>query len=458
MKRDGALSSGVALMGVIAISIVAPQTALAAKFVDGRTGSNSNPCTKTKPCATIGHALGVSGAGDTVTVAGGLYREALILNQGRSLVHQNFDGPRHARATIDGGPNTAIEVTGTAAGLVKGFTIHSRQLPADLEKPATLRSDVFDQGSAPTTPSSADVLVAPGGDGSLITRSRFVDPTPDEIHVGIEVMSSSPTISRNAFAGFGFAIQVDGSGLGDDPLISGNRMSGGHQAWNATGSYLYGGGALVNDSHATFVDNVISKPRQGDQTVGIYVDSSSNSPDAGVLTERNRVLGATHAGVLLIVTTGDSLNDDLLVSNQVGLRVSQSDVQLTNVTVADNRTYDIEADGFGDNSALTLNSTIVGRTGVSLDTATCTSTYSRGPESPGDCDFATAADPGFADVFSGNFHLKQGSAMIDSGDPLAPAAPNLLDIDGDPRALNGGCGGVHPKRRDIGADEFRCPG
>lgn len=59
--------------------------------------------------------------------------------------------------------------------------------------------------------------------------------------------------------------------------------------------------------------------------------------------------------------------------------------------------------------------------------------------------------PGFVDAAGGDFHLAPGSALIDAGDPAAPAAGEL-DLDGDSRALAGTCGA--PVLRDIGADEF----
>lgn len=59
--------------------------------------------------------------------------------------------------------------------------------------------------------------------------------------------------------------------------------------------------------------------------------------------------------------------------------------------------------------------------------------------------------PGFVDAAGGDFHLAPGSALIDAGDPTAPAA-GALDRDGDARALAGTCGAAAV--RDIGADEF----
>jgi hypothetical protein len=64
--------------------------------------------------------------------------------------------------------------------------------------------------------------------------------------------------------------------------------------------------------------------------------------------------------------------------------------------------------------------------------------------------------PGFVNPAGGDYHLANGSPMIDAGDPALPA-PGETDLDGAPRAhvrqIN--CGvPAGPTRRDIGADEF----
>lgn len=60
------------------------------------------------------------------------------------------------------------------------------------------------------------------------------------------------------------------------------------------------------------------------------------------------------------------------------------------------------------------------------------------------------AAPVFADPASGDFRPAAGSALVDAGDPGAPA-PGALDLAGAPRASAGTCGGA--ARRDIGAFE-----
>jgi hypothetical protein len=62
------------------------------------------------------------------------------------------------------------------------------------------------------------------------------------------------------------------------------------------------------------------------------------------------------------------------------------------------------------------------------------------------------ADPGFVDAANGDFHLAPGSALIDAGDPAAPAS-GALDIEGQTRASTSVCP-LAAGRRDIGADEL----
>jgi len=65
---------------------------------------------------------------------------------------------------------------------------------------------------------------------------------------------------------------------------------------------------------------------------------------------------------------------------------------------------------------------------------------------PGNID----ADPLFADLAGGDYHLQAGSPCIDAGNPAQIPAPGQTDIDGDPRLFGG--------RVDMGVDEFLMPG
>ena len=63
---------------------------------------------------------------------------------------------------------------------------------------------------------------------------------------------------------------------------------------------------------------------------------------------------------------------------------------------------------------------------------------------------SNVGDAGFVDAAGGDYHLLPGSPLIDTGDP---AAPQGLDLDGDPLVADGnGDGGA---RRDLGAFELQ---
>jgi hypothetical protein len=65
---------------------------------------------------------------------------------------------------------------------------------------------------------------------------------------------------------------------------------------------------------------------------------------------------------------------------------------------------------------------------------------------------SNAADPGFVNGFSGNYHLLKSSPLVDAGDP---AEPQGLDMDGHPLVMDGNLDGT--ARRDIGAYEVDGP-
>lgn len=61
---------------------------------------------------------------------------------------------------------------------------------------------------------------------------------------------------------------------------------------------------------------------------------------------------------------------------------------------------------------------------------------------------SVAADPLLSDPASGNFHIAASGPAADAGDPAFAAAPDEVDLDGQPRQLGA--------RVDIGADEGAC--
>jgi hypothetical protein len=153
-----------------------------------------------------------------------------------------------------------------------------------------------------------------------------------------------------------------------------------------------------------------------------------------------------------------TLANDLVYGNTVGLSATDSSADSPpssqgNVT-ANNETFNNSSDVQLSYTALTLDSSIL-MTPVDLvgSNGSCTITYSRGPAGGinGCGTFVTAAAPQFANAAAGNYQLQLSSALVDVGNPAAPAV-GATDYYGSQRALQGkSCSTV---RRDIGAAEY----
>jgi hypothetical protein len=103
-----------------ALAAAGPAAASDALFVSGSAGNDSQSCSWHKPCATIGHAVGMAHDGTTIFVGPGTYREQVTVT--RSLALRGFD------AVIDAsGKDNGIVVTGasSAGSSIRGFTVEN---------------------------------------------------------------------------------------------------------------------------------------------------------------------------------------------------------------------------------------------------------------------------------------------------------------------------------------------
>jgi parallel beta-helix repeat protein len=139
------------LMAVSALALVfTPITATAADGDDGvffvsPGGSDSNPCTASAPCATIGYAVSLAKDGDTVVVRRGTYKEDVTIAVGLTLRGVGYP-------TIDAsGLDNGLVVTG-AGVTVAGFIVENATFEGILvrnTKDVTIRDNVVkgnDQG------------------------------------------------------------------------------------------------------------------------------------------------------------------------------------------------------------------------------------------------------------------------------------------------------------------------
>jgi hypothetical protein len=108
------------LSAACALAAAGPAAASDALFVSGSAGNDSQSCSWHRPCATIGHAVGLAQDGTRIFVGPGTYRESVTVTH--SLALRGFD------AVIDAsGKDNGIVVTGasSAGSSIRGFTVQN---------------------------------------------------------------------------------------------------------------------------------------------------------------------------------------------------------------------------------------------------------------------------------------------------------------------------------------------
>jgi hypothetical protein len=426
---------------------------------DGDDAGGTNNCAhKSTPCATLTRGLAQAGTGDTVFVGGdpAVYETPHDLGDEMSLVHKDFS-TKHSidtsgKAVLDTGSNAqpALDIT-SEAGVVKGFTIRSETLPLKVEAEVKIIDDRFDEDQQ--IPEEIDV-VGIAVNNAQIKHSTFVDPTPlttsNQAGIYYEFPSSGGlVVADNRFKDFQIAVKA----LGGSPAIKRNTITGTHAANGA------GAGITIDDQATGQIEsNVLRDPDISIGAVdGIDVFTSSSS---GTTLVYNLITGYQRGVRIADLPARTVLASNVYRDNAfTGLAVSDTapdaklDAKLVNETFWNTGASQGDVDLV--NTEIKMNSTIVGPAGVTdFAGSTCSIAFSRGPtKNPGGdgCeDFKTTKNP---KLKADHYHLKPSSPMIDAGDPTGG---KTFDIDGDksPRDGTGNCKG--PKRRDIGADEFRC--
>jgi hypothetical protein len=210
-------------------------------------------------------------------------------------------------------------------------------------------------------------------------------------------------------------------------------------------------GVQLIDASGQVTGNVIRGKAAQALGTGVNVTSATGT-GVPLALARNQIYDMPEG---VRVSGGDptTFSSDVIANTGVGLSIfSNPGVTATGLTVT-HSTSPVNREIYVDNTALTLDSSIVGDQGVEIaGTGTCTSAFSRGPAVPDNCGFATAADPAFANPAADDLHLLPGSPMVDAGNPAAPV-PGESDVDGGPRAVDATPGCPPAPRRDIGADE-----
>ena len=466
-------ASGVAVVGLVSTLALAPGAEATTHYVD-EGGTGSAPCVKrSKPCDEIAGAITAAGIGDRIYVGAGTYDDPVLI-QGIKVIR---DRRKFARGSgpavldngsvVDGDESSPAVLPGDGA-LVRNLTIRSPERPVRTIGAATLRHNVFDQADPPAvaslTPDCARPLVeiSNGNGGSELRDNTFDDPlgeaSGDQVGVCMPPTTEAE-IRGNRFENLVNAVRIEG-GSGDadaESVVDGNSITDVRE-----GTSIGGAGIFVRGAVPTITGNAIGPAAQTTPgSAGIAFGSLAPVPTGATLA-RNRIHGF-NVGVDVFETDGPvTMNGDMIVGNSTGIDSSDlgdnggGNVTARFVTVFGSSTHDVLLK----NSALTLSSSIIGAAGIDRDDdigfSTCAITFSRGPATSADtCEqFATTADPQFADAAGGDFHLTAGSPMIDASGE-APEG-GAMDVDRDPRPLDGDCPEGQLAVADIGADELNC--
>jgi hypothetical protein len=444
---------------MVVILAFAPSAFANDTYVDQGDGADaSNDCSDpATPCRTITKGIAQAGSGDTIFVGGGeTYTASLTLDGGKSLVQKDFSTipsiDTSGEATLDSGAPTDVTITGLFS-TVKGFAISAVSTGIDAQGSAvTISHNHVDSSSGAT-----GVLVNASSNGGKVVHNQFTNSDLTQNSFGVYISSETngfTEIKDNAISGWWNGI-IMFQGRAD---ISKNTISEPHN---------YGGSPsagidLQSIASATIEDNTIDDaaavgPADGIQVAGV----------ASAAVYRTLISHASHAGIQLLDTrTTIRLDDDAITgvpASGYGLIMSDNgangrgiaDVTATNTTIQGKGTAVMNR-----KAVLTLSSSLIdaGAIQASGSGARCHITYSRGPSQhsggTGCKDFQRTADP---KLKSDGYHLRASSPMIDKGQSHKPPQ-GAEDIDGQKRALPGDCSkGHHKARRDIGADEFKCP-
>lgn len=440
--------------------ISAPAAASGAtRYVDFDTGDDqagTNLClVQGAPCKTIANALtAAGGTADQILVDDDTYPESnLTVGNGITMRGMDFASGDSGATILDPGSsaNPVIVTAPAQAATVRRFTLRNDSARLiEVNGPATISDNRFDEANV-GSPTPHLLLTALAGNATI---SGNVFDKATEAGTAIRSLSTgSPTITGNQIASYNGGIDLRAG----TPQVSGNEIS----EQTGAGSCDPCAGIFIFEAQATVIGNALHDPISTTGSAIGLTEFAAGGATIGTL-ERNVISGGG-TGIRVFESGGTatlSMFGDLITGyGTSGLNNQNGDLSATNVTVASSAPG-VVADAELFNANLVLDSSIVSNTGITTTPmSACAISFSRGPATgtPGDLtdcnDYQTIADP----MFTGgsDFHLLEGSSMIDAGNPAAPPVGST-DIDDDPRGLSmtGTCSGPVAGRRDIGADEF----
>ncbi len=356
------------------------------------TGSDSNPCTQTSPCATPDYAVNnKAAAGDTVQVAAGTY------DYGNGSAQFTKSGAAGKYITVTCATRGACKIQSATTGNTTVVALEGNHITFD--------------GFEVTDTSSA------GNNLGLYVTSSFVNITRNKIHhIGINCGSS----------GGGGIVTTNGT---HDITMDSNLIydigwpDGGSP--KCPSSTVQFDGILPETAGANIVitNNIVYHVSGG---WGIGAGGLPGQPNAPITISNNTVFSNSNGGIVVTYTgdystvTNNIVLDNGVVRAQCGINTS--------------------IDGYPDSHILEANNNVFGNAGGDYCSAGTPIQQNN-----------ISVDPALGTTFtnwkadgSGDYRQKAGSPTINNGSSSAGTPPN--DFDGNPRPQGAGY--------DIGAYEY----
>jgi hypothetical protein len=446
--------------------LLLPALALATdRYVDNnKVGPGPPGCTDpADPCNTIAQATSAASSGDTIHVGGGggtAYAGNVSLPNGVSLIKDSFTSPYDTSgAAIIGTTGAAASAvtlaTGTAARTVSGFTLRGGAtagqgtLVVNSSTNLTISGNTFTDHSAGVT---TQLHVIGGASGSQRITGNTFEGTNDGVTryaiAWTTGVGGSPEIDHNSIDSFFIGIQVAATAPPAPPTVFNIHDN------TVTNIYDDGPGGSIAEgisgilATGTVARNLVTQIPSQDDGEGIDLVTGVNGTGGQTFIQGNQVRGFHSFGGSFGGGDPFTITDSVYSNNGAALGFFGTSATATNVT-ATNSTGGFGYDVFMNDSTLALDSSIIGSAGVSSNGG-CSSTFSMTTDGSPTCGLTPIGDPRFTNPAANDFSLLSDSALIDAGNPAAPAA-GASDLVGHSRVIAvKGC----PPRRDIGAYEF----
>jgi len=423
------------------------------RYVDGNTGSDAgNSCTSPgDPCASIGRAISIASAGDTVRVADATYTEILTVDKALSIRGESRNGTIVQAATqrLQAADRVISVADDTAFELSDATVRHGN------------------------TGLNGGGLECIGGD-LLIERVLFTQNDADGLGAGVSSGDNVVVMNDVAFRDNGSSDTSEGGGafFGENFVVTDVTLADVEFTNNTA---VGGGGLSIFNVQAVIRDVAFAGNTAGGNGGGLFyegsgvsslelrdvrfVGNSAESGGGGMYT----VTSGTPYAMTNVVFSGNLANLGGGLFNQTGLDGGSR--ILTNVTISGNRAT-LRGGGIDRPFAMTLRNTIIwnnqDETGTGTAEATMDDFFSDSVvevsnsllqgypanEFPGSSNNLDGTDPGNNPLFraavnpagapslAGNLRLQQGSPVRDQGNNSFVTGVDT-DLDGEARIFGG---------------------